>query len=480
MRDLVVSEPRATITGERAFKFKHVLIREVAYAGLAKSARADLHQAFAEWLGERAGDELLEIRAFHLDQATRLLAELDGTAPEELREQAAQVLLKAGRRAMSREAFRSARKLMLRAVELAPTLERRYFAGRAAWRLADFPAVLVEMGEVATDAEQSGDTRMHGRALTALAEAVLQHRADAVSASRLVAQAVEVLEDEEPDVRFEPLWIASQVAGWLGDSAESQRWAKAALKAARESERKDLEVLVVHSLASAYVLRLELDEATTLIERAFELADASGSLFGRASALAVRGWLELVSERPAEAEADYNAARELYAEVGNTTKEAVMTMMVGRAAYAQGEVERAEKRLNEAVRILRGLGDRGSLCEAQRALAMVLVARGGRLEEAERLALEARETVGPEDRVSISTTKLALGVVRAAQGRDGEAEELLHEALEGFEFYEMRALEHWSLRYLARFLRERGRDAEAAAYEARRDGLAPSMAPQIV
>ena len=139
LRDLVVREARATISGEHAYKFKHVLIREVAYAGLSKTSRADLHHAFAEWLGERAGDELLEIRAFHLDQAARLLAELDGAAPAELREEAAEALTKAGRRALSRESFRSARKLLLRAVELAPTLERRYFAGRAAWRLADYP-----------------------------------------------------------------------------------------------------------------------------------------------------------------------------------------------------------------------------------------------------------------------------------------------------------------------------------------------------
>jgi predicted ATPase len=80
-RDLVVREARATISGEQAFKFKHVLIREVAYGGLSKSSRADLHRAFAIWLGERAGHELLEIRAFHLDQAARLLEELDGAAP---------------------------------------------------------------------------------------------------------------------------------------------------------------------------------------------------------------------------------------------------------------------------------------------------------------------------------------------------------------------------------------------------------------
>ena len=69
------------IRGHQAFKFKHVLIREVAYAGLSKGSRADLHLLFADWLRERAGEELVEIRAFHLDQATRLLAELDGSTP---------------------------------------------------------------------------------------------------------------------------------------------------------------------------------------------------------------------------------------------------------------------------------------------------------------------------------------------------------------------------------------------------------------
>ena len=340
-------------------------------------------------------------------------------------------------------------------------------------------AVVVEMEEVASAAEQAGDALIQGRALTALAEAVLHHRADAVTARGLVEQAIEVLRDESPEIRFEPLWIASQVAAWFGDSSEFERWAKAALAAAREAERKDLEAIVVHSLAQAYVIRLELDEATPLVERALELADASGSVFSRASALSVRGWLELVSMHPVEAEADYSAARDLYADVGNAIREAGMTMMIGRAAFAQGDRDRAEKLLRDAVRTLKGLGDRGSLCEAQRALSMVL-AEQGRIEEAERTALEARETVGPDDRVSGSTTKLALGIVRAAQARDAEAEKLLVEAVEELAFFDLRALEHWALRYLVQFLRSRGRDDEADAYEERRAALAPISTAPIV
>ena len=100
LREFVLDEERSSIRGERAYKFKHVLIREVAYGGLSKSARAEHHRRFAEWLKERAGEELLEIRAFHLDRATALLAELDGTAPMELQREAAEALAEAGLRAL--------------------------------------------------------------------------------------------------------------------------------------------------------------------------------------------------------------------------------------------------------------------------------------------------------------------------------------------------------------------------------------------
>jgi tetratricopeptide (TPR) repeat protein len=192
----------------------------------------------------------------------------------------------------------------------------------------------------------------------------------------------------------------------------------------------------------------------------------------------VRARLELLSDRPADAATTYAAARDLYAELGNTRNEAVMTMMMGCSAYALGELERAEKHLRDAVRTLKGLGDRGSLVEAQRALSMVLVERG-KLEEAERFALEARMTVGPEDRVSVSTTKLALGLVRAAQRRDDEAEKLMVEAVEGLAMYDLRSPERLALRQLVEFLRDRGRDDEAAIYEERLAALLPSSTAAI-
>ncbi|HEY7208552.1 MAG TPA: AAA family ATPase [Gaiellaceae bacterium] len=465
-RDLLVRETRSTITGEDAYKFKHVLIREVAYGGLSKSARADHHARFADWLHERAGEELVEIRSFHLDQAARLLAELDGSAPPELAESAAVALTKAGGRALSREAFRTARKLLLRAVELAPTLDRRYLAARAAWRLGDLTAVAVEMEEVRSTAAEIGEPVVHGRALSALAEVALFQRADAVEARRLAERALEVLDGQSPEARYEALWMRSQVAGWLGDSDDFQRWAKQALEATRAAERKDLEALVTHMLAVSYLARLDLEEAEPLVDRALELAESSGTVVGRAAAASTLAQLETARGRLPEAEAAFCRASELYAETGNAIREATVNIRLGKLLVLRGDVERAEKLLRDSVRVLKGLNDRSQLCEAQRTLAQVLVQRG-RLGEAERLALEARETVGSEDRVSLSTTKLALGVVRAAQGRDEEAEDLMREAVDGLDLFQLYAPELEALCILGDFLRSRGREDEVATVEER-------------
>ena len=475
-RDLVLREDRSAISGEQAFKFKHVLIREVAYAGLSKGSRADLHLLFAGWLRERAGEELVEILAFHLDRATRLLAELDGAAPADLAEEAATELTRAGRRALSRESFASARKLLVRAAELAPTLERRYFAARAAWRLGDMTAVIVEMEEVAAAADEAGERQLQGRALTALAEAVLNQRADATAARELVERAVEVLADEEPEIRFEAFQAATVVATWVSNGEAFERWAKLALEAARAAERKDQELQITMALAENYIYRLEFAEAEPLVDRIGELADESGSMVGRALAWSARGTLENWRGNDAESEAAYTAAHDLYAEMGNTHSEAGMTLQIARRVAAQGDLARAETLLLEAVRMLKGLNDRARLCEAQRSLAELYVVLG-RLDEAERYALQARESVGPDDRVSISTTKLSLAIVRAAQGRDAEAEDLMQEALDEMRRHDQLALERWALGHVIEFHRSRGAEDAALRYEERLAELTPSTAP---
>jgi tetratricopeptide (TPR) repeat protein len=117
-------------------------------------------------------------------------------------------------------------------------------------------------------------------------------------------------------------------------------------------------------------------------------------------------------------------------------------------------------------------GDRGVLPDFQADLAATL-ADVGKIDEAERLAMEARANASPSDRSCTVAATTALAAVRAAQGRDAEAEELLRSALALAEETEFKVLEIEPLQRFTRFLRERGRTDEAAVYAGRFAELAP-------
>ena len=472
-RDFVTRESRTTITGEQAFRFKHVLIRDVAYGGLAKGTRADLHARFAHWLAERAGGELLEIRAYHLDQSALLHAELDGTVPPELAHETAAALEKAGRRAVAREANRSARKLFRRAVELEPTLERRFQAARAAWRLDELPAVAAEMEVVRGAAAETGDRAVEGRALTVLAEVALLRDADLPRGRELVEQALELLQDAEPEDRFHALTTRSRIEWWLGNLATDEKYLRQALIVAQEAGRLDLEATATEELASVALSRYDLEEASRLAERSLELLAGSSHRVARAWALLQRGRVAMAYDRLDDAEADLGEAIELFGEAGAAWGLARASDIAAGVAWRSGDTATAERRYREAIRVLTPIEDRGALCESQRLLAQLYVELG-RVDEAETLALEARKTVGPHDMASRATTRMALGIVRAAQGRDEEAERLLRDALDVIKTTGMTSVRKATLATLAGFLRERGRAEEADPYEAEAAGLRPA------
>ena len=475
-RELVLAEERSTIAGERAFRFKHILIAEVAYEGVSKARRAELHELFARWLHDRTGDELMEIRAYHLDRAVCLREELEGAAPEELRLRAATALEGAGKRALNREAFQTARSQLLRALELEPTLRRRYLAALAAWRLQDLQTVAVEMEQVVAEAEAAGERRIQGRALTALSEMTLYQKADADEARTLIEKADEVLKgDDDVDARFDVYAAAGMVASWRGDFAEVERIGHEALAFVRSAGRKDLEAIVIQAVAQNAIISLDVVEAESLAHQATELAEASGSVRARAAALGTQAWLAEIQGRYNEAERSYRELIQLYTDIGNSQGIGSAQMYLGRLLQSSGRGDESEAILRESVRALKRVGDRGHLCEAQRFLSQTLVARG-KVDEAERLALQAIESVGPEDQLSMWTTRMALGVVRAAQGRDAEAEQLLRDSVEAFARNGLRFAELQALDHLAAFLHERGRNGEAHAEEERALALAPAAA----
>jgi class 3 adenylate cyclase len=481
-REFLVREPRSTIRGEEAYRFKHVLIRDVAYAGLSKTARALLHRQVAHWLATRpVADELVEIRAFHLDESARLVEELEGRVPPGLAAETAAALEQAGRRSHARDANRIARRLFVRAAELEDTLERRYLAARAAWRMTDIPTVSTEMGEVSEAAALAGNAPIETRALTTLAHVALFRDADTDTARELALRALDAVDESDEIGRFDVLDVLGTIAHWEGDGVEHERLARERLAIAERVGRTDLQSKALLELHDSYTSRLADDEARDALGRAVELGWEGGTPTTRGWIRRALGRQALLEGRLDDAQASFEEAAALFAESGAAMTRARTLNWLSLVALRRGDRQRDDLRraadlLRDAIRILEQLGDRGTLVESQRLLAQVHLAEG-RVDDAERLALEARDTVGACDVSSGSTTLYTLGLVRAAQGRADEAEGLLREAVGLLRPTQWLRQRIPALEALAALLREQGRDDEAAEVETELGALRPAPSP---
>ena len=470
----MLREARSSISGEHAYRFKHLLIREVAYAGLAKLARAQYHARFAEWLADRTGEELLEIRAYHLDQAVEFLTELEGAPPEELAQETGAALVKAAKRAIAREAYPTARRLGLRALELRPTLGARYVAARAAWRLQDWSAVEVEMTKVRDQAHEQGEQVIEALALTALGEAMLKRHGDCTEAKAIVDKALELLEGkDDPVAHFDALSVRAHAAGWLGEIEDTVHFMERAYVIALDAGRKDLQTIAAQILAQTHIIRLELDEAELLLTRSLELAGESGSVRARVGATLSYGWFLTLKGELDAAETLFEEVRASSAELGVEPAVASALAKLGWIARLKGDLKRAEKLQRESLRITETRGDLGVLPDQQAALAETL-ADLGKLDEAERLALDARSNAGVRDTSGQVAAATALAAVRAAQGRGPEAEELLDSALALAREGDFKAFELEPLARMVDLQREAGRNGDGpSVYEARLAELTP-------
>ena len=259
--------------------------------------------------------------------------------------------------------------------------------------------------------------------------------------------------------------MRGRIGWWLGDLEDDERWIGKALEVAREIGRKDLEASAADDLASAAIARLDLDRASRLVTEALELAEESGNITALGWALVSQARIDALRGRLDEAAAGLDRAEELFSQSGNAWALARLSNHYGWVERRRGDLQAADRRFRDAIRILKPLEDRGTLCESQRGLAQILVALK-KIDEAERYALEARETVGPHDTISRATTRMALGIVRAAQGHDEEAETLLREAVAVVDGKDLLLIRRELVTALATFLRERGRVDEAEEYEA--------------
>jgi class 3 adenylate cyclase len=123
-RDLV----RTVGAGESGtWAFKHVLVRDAAYDGMAKSLRSELHERFADAIAHDAdddgGDDRVGFVAHHLEQAARYRRDLAGRDPaaEVLVDRAVESLVRAADHARDREREDTSASYLGRAMELGPS-----------------------------------------------------------------------------------------------------------------------------------------------------------------------------------------------------------------------------------------------------------------------------------------------------------------------------------------------------------------------
>ena len=123
IRKELVRTGRSMVPGEEAFRFRHILIRDAAYQAIPKERRAELHEAFAAWIGRVGGEraeEQDEIVGYHLEQAFRYRQELGPLDDEATRlaRRAFEHLAAAGSRALTRHDMPAVANLLGRASAL--------------------------------------------------------------------------------------------------------------------------------------------------------------------------------------------------------------------------------------------------------------------------------------------------------------------------------------------------------------------------
>jgi tetratricopeptide (TPR) repeat protein len=104
-RDLIVEADERTFGEGHVYRFRHVLIRDVAYATLPKTERATMHDRYARWLEATFGDvqmEFADLIAYHAEQAFLLANDVGRADAAEQGDRALTWLLKVADRARRR------------------------------------------------------------------------------------------------------------------------------------------------------------------------------------------------------------------------------------------------------------------------------------------------------------------------------------------------------------------------------------------
>ena len=422
-RDLIEAD-RSLIPGDDGFRFRHVLIRDAAYAGLSKASRADIHERYADWL-DRAAEDLDEIVGYHLEQAFRHRQDL-GSADAALATQAGERLARAGRRASARNDLPAAVTLFTRAAALLPDshTDRRELLprlGTALMRTGDFTRAERILDEALESVRASGDTRLELRTLIDR-EFVKAFTHPSDSGEEIVAvadAAIPLLEQLGDDLGLaKAWWLKSEVhvnaCQWGARAANIERALDHAKRAGDVGEQAALSALLAQAL---HYGPTPVPEALSRCEELLTTLTNDRTL--KAGVQVTMAALRAMEGDFGEARRLWNEARAVYEEFGLRARRAGVSLVAAEIELLEGDPDEAVSILRWGCQTLSELGMLSLRSTIAAFLADALCITG-ELADARRFADEAVRDGAAEDVV----TQVMWRVARAkADGDTRLAEE---------------------------------------------------------
>jgi class 3 adenylate cyclase/tetratricopeptide (TPR) repeat protein len=469
---LVEVDPTATGEDER-YRFGHITIRDAAYGGLLKRARATLHERFVDWADRTSSGrdvEFEEIRGYHLEQAYRYLSELGPLDPHgiELGARASQRLGSAARRAFSRGDMPAAAGLFRRATVLVPDLspirlELLPDFGEALMDLGEFTEAQGALDEAIDAAALIGDARLleEARLVRLLVERqTLEPENWGESVMREVERARPVFESDSSHAELARMWrLVGLVHGLAYRTGEAAAAAARAIEHARLADDARQEARAATTYATAVLYGpTPVDEAVDQCERIV------GGLADRQAEGLVRcalGQLEAMRGEISRARDLYRQGRLLLEEIGGSVVAASTSVDSAAVEMLAGAPETAEADLRRDYATLERLGEKYILPTVAAMLAHAVCAQG-RYEEALALSISAEELSSEDDVDAQTLWRSSRAKALARLGDAGAAETLAREAVALIASSDALVQQADALADLSEVLRLAGRAGEAS------------------
>jgi tetratricopeptide (TPR) repeat protein len=455
VRKDLIRPDKAQIPGEDAFRFRHLLLRDAAYAALPKAVRGELHERLAAWLERRAEElvELEEIVGFHMEQAARFKAELGQPDPG-LAERAGERLAAAERRALWRADHAAAATLLERSLELLRPLrldvhlELDLASAQVSWRRTT--ALAEATADRARDAgDQVGE--LLARFVAAEARTRFEPEPGYDELEALAQEALPVLEQAQDHLGLSRVWLAlGSVADVRGRNEEWATASEHAIKYAR---------LGGHQFTRLFGFPLALVLGPRPADDALRSLDGATPPNPHPNVQASRAWLLAMLGRFEEA---WAMARDAAAQTREITLEPWTDRVLAEIAMLAGDHESAAESFRVHCELLEQRDALSVLSTYAPALGRALCALG-RYDEAERLAQRGRELGDERDATTQMLWRQVQARVHAARGEHQQAEALAREAVAIAERTDALNYQGDALCDLAEVLAAAGRTDAAAA-----------------